>query len=261
MRDLARLSVRTSSLTLHFFLSRSSFPILGYALGEVKQASSGFGFTAPLSLNGEACNAYGVDIQNLTLAVVREKPHQLHVHIYDTARNQYQLPLDEIFTRPDSDPETIQGGASEEESDLVFNHSDQAPFEFWISRKDGGEVIFDTRKANIPTYDDPLEGSVASKRNTTAMPAHEMIVSLENCHLVFHVLLRLACLFLFLSLFLFFCSDTVSVFPRHHTVVSSPSSLSALPVREPVSSTLICSSKGCLYLWTRRILLWIFQKR
>jgi len=148
----------------------------GYALGEIKQADSGFGFTAPLTLAGEACNAYGVDIKNLTLAVVYEKPHQLHVHVYDTAKAQYQLPLDVIFTRPDSDPETVQG-VTAEESDLVFNHSENAPFEFWISRKDGGDVIFDTRKENIPTYEDALENSSSSKRNTTAMPAHEMIVS------------------------------------------------------------------------------------
>lgn len=161
----------------------------GYQLvGEPKQSQHGF--TATLSLAGDACNAYGVDIANLTLSVVYEKKHQLHVHIYDTARQQYQLPNGLIYDYPSSNPEEIQDGSTAEESDLVFHHtaengtqpsSSSSPWEFWIARKSNGDVIFDTRSSNIPTYKDGLNSTTNTNRNSTAMPKHELIF--ENQYL------------------------------------------------------------------------------
>ncbi|PWN36503.1 Alpha-glucosidase subunit 1 [Meira miltonrushii] len=161
----------------------------GYRIaGDVKESKSGF--TVPLSLAGQACNAYGVDVKNLTLAVVYEKVHQLHVHIYDTAKNQYQLPDDLIFNRSSSDPEKVQDGATKESSHLEFHHTaendsnSQDPWAFWITRKGAAAdatPLFDTRPANIPTYDQPFNATLSTNRNSTAMPNHNLIF--ENQYL------------------------------------------------------------------------------
>lgn len=156
----------------------------GYKLaGEPSHSASGF--TVPLMLAGEACNAFGVDIHNLTLSVVHETAHRLHVHIHDAANQQFQLPHD-LLPRPSSDPTKVKG-VSVEESDLHFHHTGQQgqnstedAWAFWIERKSSGEIIFDTRPSKIPTYDQPLNGT-EGKRNSTAMPNHNMIF--ENQYL------------------------------------------------------------------------------
>lgn len=150
--------------------------------GPVKTSPSGF--TLPLSLNGKDCHAYGVDIRNLTLSVVYEKPHQLHVHIYDTEEQQYQLPLDGagLFTRMDSDPEKVHNASNADDSHLEFHHTGNdtsSPWGFWITRKNAprnSAPLFDTRPSRIPTYQKPMnETMVNSHRNTTAMPTHNLI--------------------------------------------------------------------------------------
>ncbi|GAC93447.1 glycoside hydrolase [Pseudozyma hubeiensis SY62] len=158
----------------------------GYQLvGEPEQ--SRHGFTAKLSLAGEACNAYGVDIANLTLSVVYEKKHQLHVHIYDTAKQQYQLPNGLIYDRPSDDPAKVENGSSAEQSDLIFHHTAEngtssGAWAFWIERRSNGDVIFDTRPSNIPTYNDGMNNVASNtKRNSTATPKHELIF--ENQYL------------------------------------------------------------------------------
>lgn len=140
----------------------------------------------PLTLAGPACNAYGVDIASLTLAVVYEKPQQLHVHIYDSDKHQYQLPLGGagLFTRLSSDPDEVADQASTADaSHLEFHHSghgvDDGSWGFWITRKgeaDHATPLFDTRSKRIPTYASPMNASmVDTKRNTTAMPNQRMI--------------------------------------------------------------------------------------
>lgn len=162
----------------------------GYRIaGEIKESKSGF--TVPLALGGQSCNAYGVDVQNLTLSVVYEKEHQLHVHIYDTAKQQYQLPTDLIFNRSESDPEKVKNGATKETSHLEFHHTaenettnSQEPWAFWITRKGASSdatPLFDTRPKNIPTYDQPINATTSSNRNSTAMPNHNLIF--ENQYL------------------------------------------------------------------------------
>lgn len=172
----------TSTITPSFDVTKCP----GYQLVGQPQTSQ-HGFTAQLSLAGQPCHAYGVDISNLTLSVVYENKHQLHVHIYDTAKQQYQLPNGLIFDRPSDNPEEIQDGSTAEESDLVFHHTAEngtsnGSWAFWIARKSSGNVIFDTRSSNIPTYNEGINNvSKDTKRNSTAMPKHEMIF--ENQYL------------------------------------------------------------------------------
>ena len=181
----AEMASASSGIQPSFDVSSCS----GYkAAGRPRQHKHGF--TMPLTLKGPACNAYGVDIHNLTLAVVYEKKHQLHVHIYDTDRNQYQLPLDLIMNRPSSNPQSdeLEGEAvTAEDSDLRFHHTAEEGYDdsnspswaFWITRANAdtnADPIFDTRAERIPTYLEPFNTSaVNTERNTTAMPNHNMV--------------------------------------------------------------------------------------
>ena len=117
----------------------------------------------------------GVDILNLTLAVVYEAPERLHVHIFDTAKLQYQQPLDLIFTRASSDPKEVQG-VTAEQSHLEFHYSDKGVFEWWITRKDASEAapIFDTRGKKMPLHKEGLGKYADTERNTTAILSNAM---------------------------------------------------------------------------------------
>lgn len=132
--------------------SRASYDISscpGYVAGNITEAAHGF--TMPLTLAGEPCNAFGFDVANLTLAVIYEQPHQLHVHIFDTAKLQYQQPLDLIFSRQGDDPASIANGSSAQLSHFEFHHTAEAgaanataPWAFWITRKGSqGPPIFE----------------------------------------------------------------------------------------------------------------------
>lgn len=116
----------------------------GYNLDSVEDTAAGL--TAKLSLAGAECTAFGKDIKDLTVEVTYDTQTRLHVKIYDTPKNQFQIPESFIERAgPDSD-------ASADKSDLVFNYN-KSPFEFWITRKgDGDDVrpLFDTRKSSLP---------------------------------------------------------------------------------------------------------------
>ncbi|KAI0310612.1 glycosyl hydrolases family 31-domain-containing protein, partial [Amylostereum chailletii] len=118
----------------------------GYALGAVRQTTHGL--VAHLSLAGPACNAFGIDIADLTIEVTYETQSRLHVHISDTAARQFTLPP-EYFPRPD--PPTDAAPSLLNTSDLVFNHA-SSPFAFWITRRadPDADPLFDTRTASLP---------------------------------------------------------------------------------------------------------------
>ena len=93
--------------------------------------------------------------------------HQ-RVHIYDTAEKQWQAP-------PSLVPRPTPSGSSKlaSSADLEFNYQN-SPFAFWITRRQGGDVLFDTRPANIPTYASPYNGA-DSYANSSAMPNQNLI--------------------------------------------------------------------------------------
>lgn len=181
------LQSRSSSSDGNISVSYNVTSCPGYQLVSEPQWST-HGFTAQLSLAGPACNAYGVDISNLTLSVIYEKKHQLHVHLYDTDQQQYQLPNGLIYSYPSSNPALVSEGSTKEESDLVFHHTaengtQEGSWAFWVERRSTGDVIFDTRPESIPTYEEGMGSAVANdtKRNSTAMPKHEIVF--ENQYL------------------------------------------------------------------------------
>jgi alpha-glucosidase len=117
---------------------------IGYTLSNLQNSSNGI--TASLSLAGPACNAFGQDIQNLTLQVTYETSSRLHVNIFDTANQQFTIP-DSVIAPPESDPD-----ASADSSDLAFNFEEN-PFAFWITRKSEPDAapLFDTRQSSLPS--------------------------------------------------------------------------------------------------------------
>ncbi|KAJ1028996.1 hypothetical protein NDA18_002627 [Ustilago nuda] len=107
----------------------------------------------------------------------------------DSQLNSRSLVMPVMLTAPSDNPAEIQQGSTAEESDLVFHHtaenatqSSNGSWAFWIQRKSSGDVIFDTRSQNIPTYEQGINNvSSDTKRNSTAMPKHEMVF--ENQYL------------------------------------------------------------------------------
>ncbi|OAX43109.1 hypothetical protein K503DRAFT_779399, partial [Rhizopogon vinicolor AM-OR11-026] len=115
----------------------------GYTLGSLQE--SVIGLTAQLSLAGPECNAFGLDISDLTIEVTYQSQSTLHVKIYDTANQQFTIP-ESVIERPTA-PTTSYTGSS----DLVFNY-DAMPFAFWITRRSDPDAmpLFDTRASSLP---------------------------------------------------------------------------------------------------------------
>ncbi|KAI4729283.1 alpha-glucosidase [Aureobasidium sp. EXF-10728] len=110
----------------------------GYKATNVQQTSQGL--TADLTLAGPACNTYGQDIENLKLEITHETGNRLHVQIYDTDENVYQVP-DSVLPRPSADGNVTS-------SQLVFEVVND-PFSFSVSRRSGGPALFNTTGAEL----------------------------------------------------------------------------------------------------------------
>ncbi|OKL62330.1 putative alpha/beta-glucosidase agdC [Talaromyces atroroseus] len=97
--------------------------------------------TADLSLAGDACNAYGQDIDDLKLLVEYQTDSRLHVKIYDAQEEVYQIPKSIL------DPPTGAQGSSRD-SDLIFSYT-ESPFSFAIQRSSSKETLFNTSGSNL----------------------------------------------------------------------------------------------------------------
>ncbi|KAL1304342.1 hypothetical protein AAFC00_000741 [Neodothiora populina] len=113
----------------------------GYTASNVKR--SAYGFTAILTLAGDACDVYGTDVDVLNLTVAYQSSHRLGVNIspaYLSAENITQFILPEnLIDLPEQ-----EGINSTSESDLQFTWSNEPSFSFTVLRKSTGDVIFST---------------------------------------------------------------------------------------------------------------------
>ncbi|KAM0551272.1 hypothetical protein ACHAPJ_008617 [Fusarium lateritium] len=100
------------------------------------------GFYADLALAGKACDVFGVDLPKLKLEVEYQTEDRLHVKILDTNNTVYQVP-DDIFPRPG-----YGQWSSPKNSKLKFNFKAN-PFSFSVTRRDTGEVLFDTSGSKL----------------------------------------------------------------------------------------------------------------
>ncbi|KAF8532453.1 glycoside hydrolase family 31 protein [Gautieria morchelliformis] len=137
----------------------------GYSLTSLQNTQHGL--TAHLGLRGEACNAFGLDIANLTIEVTYESQTRLHVNIFDTAKSQFTVP-ESVVSRPS--PPTSSHSDS---SDLVFNHNAN-PFAFWITRRSAPDAmpLFDTRIPSLPPTPIP---AVNGTDNSTALNSFALV--------------------------------------------------------------------------------------
>uniref|UniRef100_A0A060T6J9 Maltase n=1 Tax=Blastobotrys adeninivorans TaxID=409370 RepID=A0A060T6J9_BLAAD len=115
----------------------------GYMATSVKEIP-GIGFSATLELNGPACNAYGTDIDKLSLTVEYQNVRRIAISITPkrlTRENEsyYDLPEDAVL-KGYMEPE---GG--KENSEFVVDWSNDPSFWFNVRRKDNGDVLFSTQ--------------------------------------------------------------------------------------------------------------------
>lgn len=121
---------------------------------------SDLGITADLTLAGEPCNVYGNDIVDLTLAVEYQARERLSVRIvpkYISPANSSEYILPPFLTGYPG----AEKGAGAANNDLEFTWSNDPSFQFRVSRKGSGEVIFDTYGNTIIFEDQFLEIATA----------------------------------------------------------------------------------------------------
>ena len=114
----------------------------GYRANDVQTSSSGL--TAHLTLAGQPCNVYGIDIIDLDLVVEYQTDSRLHIsiqpsHVSPQNTSWYLLPSELV-------PEPSQEEGSSSSSDLTFSwaHSQSSGFGFNVTRNSTGEVLFST---------------------------------------------------------------------------------------------------------------------
>ncbi|KFY10290.1 hypothetical protein V491_07732 [Pseudogymnoascus sp. VKM F-3775] len=112
----------------------------GYKASNVKTGKSSL--TADLKLAGKACNAYGTDLESLTLEVEYQSDDRIHVKIADAANSVYQVP-ESVFPRPKA-----EANVKSSKSNIQFKYKSN-PFSFSIVRTKTGEVLFDSSAASI----------------------------------------------------------------------------------------------------------------
>ena len=137
------------------------------------------GYTADLDLAGAPCNAYGMDIAQLSLTVEYQNTKRLAVKIVPrflapSNMSQYILPAF-ITGMPDVDE-----GATLTNNELKFMYTNDPSFQFSISR--GGDVIFSTIGTVIVFEDQFLElvTSMVSDYNTYGLAEHISDFRLSN---------------------------------------------------------------------------------
>ncbi|KAI9369323.1 glycosyl hydrolases family 31-domain-containing protein [Aspergillus egyptiacus] len=113
----------------------------GYRAANVEENSRSL--TADLTLAGEPCNTYGLDIESLKLEVEYETDSRLHVIIYDSDENVYQVP-ESVFPRPAVDQQAKSDSAPE----IKFSF-EEYPFSFAITRVSNGETLFNSSGRNL----------------------------------------------------------------------------------------------------------------
>lgn len=134
----------------------------GYKASNTKEIANGF--TADLTLAGPACRSYGNDIEALSLKVEYQSKERLSVKIHP----KYLVPANESLYILSGDltplPEA-EKGCTEANSDLKFEWSNDPSFQFKVTRRSTGEVIFNTYGTKIIFQDQFLELSTAMVPN------------------------------------------------------------------------------------------------
>lgn len=128
----------------------------GYTASNVQNTTTGF--TAYLSLAGDACNVYGNEIEQLTLTVEYQASDRLHIGIqprYIGPENETWFILPEaIVPKPAS---SSDGDTSSESSDFEVSWANDPTFSFTVKRKSSGDTLFTTEGSKIVYEDQFIE--------------------------------------------------------------------------------------------------------
>ncbi|RMJ21129.1 alpha-glucosidase [Aspergillus sp. HF37] len=142
----------------------------GYKASNVQHSSRGL--TATLSLAGEPCNVYGTDIATLSLTVDYQAKDRLNIQIIpahlDASNASFYL-IDE-----DVVPRSQASNGSVSASDLTFSWSNGPSFNFEVTRKATGDVLFST-KNTVVVYENQfieLETSLPEDYNLYGLGEH-----------------------------------------------------------------------------------------
>jgi alpha-glucosidase len=116
----------------------------GYNIKNV--VAQGTTLTADLVLAGTACNVFGNDLEQLSLAVTYETENRIHLKITDANSSRYEVP-ESVLPRPNGTFQGSPNGAA-----IQFNYT-TSPFSFTVFRTSTQEVLFTT--ANHPIIFEP----------------------------------------------------------------------------------------------------------
>lgn len=119
-------------------------------------ATHDHGFTADLSLAGDACNVFGHDVDHLTLQVEHQTEGRLSVKISPTYLGHQNISWFELGDQFVQQPQW-DGRTTVSSSDLKFDWSNEPSFQFSVSRASSNEVIFSTFGHKIVFEDQFLE--------------------------------------------------------------------------------------------------------
>ena len=104
------------------------------------------GFTASLTLAGDACNVYGTDIGDLTLTVEYQTDQRLHVEIVPTYLSSSNT---SYHILPPSLVPAGNGSSDPANNDLQFSWSNDPSFSFYVTRVSTGDKLFDTTGSRL----------------------------------------------------------------------------------------------------------------
>ncbi|EPX71699.1 alpha-glucosidase Agl1 [Schizosaccharomyces octosporus yFS286] len=125
----------------------------GYRAKNISESQKGI--TGILELIGSPCNAYGADYPYLFLNVTYETEERVHISIRDLNSSQFQFSKRHDVWQA---PLYYASTSSLNKSNVFYEFSFNAdPFEFWITRKTDGEVLFDTRGNHLVFEDQYIE--------------------------------------------------------------------------------------------------------
>ena len=129
-------------------------------------ARNALGFTAILTLAGDACNVYGNDIDTLNFTVQYQSADRLAVRITPAVispsnSSQYELP-DYIVHQPTADSDANSTALT---SDLNFVWSNDPTFSFSVIRSSTGDTLFSTEGTKMVFEDQFVEFASALPEN------------------------------------------------------------------------------------------------
>lgn len=126
----------------------------GYIASDVHTSDTGL--TANLNLAGSACNLYGNDIENLTLAIEYQDASRIHVQIqprFIGPENETWFILPEAIV-----PKAASSGdATSESTHLTLSWTNNPTFSFTMSRKSSGDTLFTTEGSRLVYEDQFIE--------------------------------------------------------------------------------------------------------